>query len=48
MLGLLLIAVVVAGVVLGLMIIVATGLGKEVSFDGIFPTNRRQVSEQPR
>jgi hypothetical protein len=34
----LLIAVVVAGVLLGLMIIVATGFGKEVTFDTIFPT----------
>ena len=33
-----LIAVVVAGVLLGLMIIVATGFGKEVTFDTIFPT----------
>jgi hypothetical protein len=34
----LLIAVVVAGVLLGLMIIVATGFGKEVTFDTIYPT----------
>lgn len=34
----LLIAVVVAGIVVGLMIIVATGFGKEVSFDSIYPT----------
>ena len=34
----LLIAVVVAGIVVGLMIIVATGFGKEVSFDTIYPT----------
>ena len=33
-----LIAVVVAGVLLGLMIIVATGFGKEVTFDTIYPT----------
>ena len=33
-----LIAVVVAGVLLGLMIIVATGFGKEVSFENIYPT----------
>jgi len=33
-----LIAVVVAGVLLGLMIIVATGFGKEVSFANIYPT----------
>jgi hypothetical protein len=34
----LLIAVVVAGVVVGMMIIVATGFGKEVSFEHIYPT----------
>jgi hypothetical protein len=34
----LLIAVVVAGIIVGLMIIVATGFGKEVSFDSIYPT----------
>ena len=34
----LLIAVVVAGIVVGMMIIVATGFGKEVSFDSIYPT----------
>ena len=34
----LLIAVVVAGVIIGLMIIVATGFGKEVTFDTIYPT----------
>jgi hypothetical protein len=34
----LLIAVVVAGVVVGMMIIVATGFGKEVTFDTIYPT----------
>jgi len=34
----LLIAVVVAGIVVGLMIIVATGFGKEVSFENIYPT----------
>lgn len=34
----LLIAVVVAGIVVGMMIIVATGFGKEVSFDTIYPT----------
>ena len=34
----LLIAVVAAGVLLGLMIIVATGFGKEVTFDTIYPT----------
>ena len=33
-----LIAVVVAGIVVGMMIIVATGFGKEVSFDSIYPT----------
>ncbi|MFL6170469.1 MAG: hypothetical protein ACJ711_12415 [Ornithinibacter sp.] len=33
-----LVAVVVAGVLLGLMIIVATGFGKEVTFDTIYPT----------
>ena len=33
-----LIAVVVGGVLLGLMIIVATGFGKEVTFDTIYPT----------
>ena len=34
----LLIAVVVAGIVVGMMIIVATGFGKEVSFENIYPT----------
>ena len=34
----LLIAVVVAGIGVGLMIIVATGFGKEVTFDTIYPT----------
>lgn len=34
----LLIAVVVVGVLIGLMIIVATGFGKEVSFENIYPT----------
>jgi len=34
----LLIAVVVAGIVVGMMIIVATGFGKEVSFANIYPT----------
>ena len=34
----LLIAVVVAGIIVGMMIIVATGFGKEVSFDSIYPT----------
>jgi len=34
----LLIAVVVAGIVIGMMIIVATGFGKEVSFENIYPT----------
>jgi hypothetical protein len=34
----LLIAVVVLGVLVGLMIIVATGFGKEVSFENIYPT----------
>ena len=34
----LLFAVVIAGVLLGLMIIVATGFGMEVSFDTIYPT----------
>lgn len=34
----LLIAVVVGGIILGLMLIVATGLGKEVSFENIYPT----------
>ena len=34
----LLIAVVVAGIGIGLMIIVATGFGKEVTFDTIYPT----------
>ena len=34
----LLIAVVVAGIILGLVLIVATGFGKEVSFDTIYPT----------
>ena len=34
----LLIAVVVAGVIVGMMIIVATGFGKEVSFANIYPT----------
>ena len=34
----LLIAVVVAGVVVGMMIIVATGFGKEVSFTNGYPT----------
>jgi len=34
----LLIAVVVAGVVVGMMIIVATGFGKEVSFENVYPT----------
>lgn len=34
----LLIGIVVAGVILGLMLIVATGLGKEVSFENIYPT----------
>ena len=33
-----LIAVVVAGIVVGMMIIVATGFGKEVSFENIYPT----------
>ena len=33
-----LIAVVVAGIVVGMMIIVATGFGKEVSFEDIYPT----------
>jgi hypothetical protein len=33
-----LIAVVVAGIVIGMMIIVATGFGKEVSFENIYPT----------
>ena len=33
-----LIAVVVAGIVVGMMIIVATGFGKEVTFDTIYPT----------
>jgi len=32
-----LIAVVVAGIVVGMMIIVATGFGKEVSFENIYP-----------
>jgi hypothetical protein len=34
----LLIAVVVAGIIVGMMIIVATGFGKEVSFDHVYPT----------
>jgi len=34
----LLIAVVVAGIIVGLMIIVATGFGKEVSFEHLYPT----------
>lgn len=34
----LLIGVVVIGVVIGMMIIVATGFGKEVSFENIYPT----------
>ena len=34
----LLIGVVIAGIVVGMMIIVATGFGKEVSFDSIYPT----------
>lgn len=34
----LLIAVVFAGIVVGMMIIVATGFGKEVSFENIYPT----------
>ena len=34
----LLIAVVVAGIVVGMMIIVATGFGKEVTFENIYPT----------
>ena len=33
-----LIAIVVAGIVVGMMIIVATGFGKEVSFENIYPT----------
>ena len=34
----LLIAVVVAGIVVGMMIIVATGFGKEVSLENVYPT----------
>ncbi len=34
----LLIAVVIAGVAVGMMIIVATGFGKEVSFENVYPT----------
>ena len=34
----LLIAVVVVGIVIGMMIIVATGFGKAVSFENIYPT----------
>lgn len=34
----LLIAAVVVGVIVGLMIIVATGFGKEVSFENLYPT----------
>jgi hypothetical protein len=34
----LLIAVVIAGIAVGMMIIVATGFGKEVSFEHIYPT----------
>lgn len=34
----LLIAVVVLGVLIGLMIIIATGFGKELSFENIYPT----------
>ena len=34
----LLIAVVVAGVALGLLLIVATGFGKAVSFENVYPT----------